>query len=129
MMELAAEAEARTGDCDVFTFDADRVQRARDAIWPEPELEAVADLLKLAGSPARLRVLLSLAIGELCVCDLAQVLGLSVSATSNQLQALRRAGLIKFRKSGKLAFYSLQRPEVLELVTQARALATAEGRR
>jgi len=129
MMERVAEAELRAGDCEVFTFDVDRVERARQALWADSELEAVADLLKLAGSPARLRILLSLAIGELCVCDLAQVLGLSVSATSNQLQTLRRAGLIKFRKSGKLAFYSLRRPELLELVTQARAMATAAGER
>ena len=60
--------------------------------------------------------------------ELAQVLGLSVSATSSQLQMLRRAGLIKFRKSGKLAFYSLRRPELLELITEARELAAAGER-
>ena len=129
MLEPATQTSAEEGDCEVFTFDANRVQRAREAAWPTEELEAVAGLLKLAGSPARLRVLLSLTLGELCVCDLAQVLGLSVSATSSQLQMLRRAGLIKFRKSGKLAFYSLRRPELLELITEARQLAAAGERR
>jgi len=128
MLEQATDRSANDGDCEVFTFDAERVRRAHEAAWPPEELEAVADLLKLTGSPARLRVLLSLTLGELCVCDLAQVLGLSVSATSSQLQMLRRAGLISYRKSGKLAFYSLRRPELLELITGARELA-ATGKR
>lgn len=124
MMERLVEAEPGAGDCEVFTFDVNRVESARRALWANSEFEATADLLKLAGSPARLRILLSLAVGELCVCDLARVLGLSVSATSNQLQTMRRAGLIKFRKDGKLAFYSLRRPKLLELVNQAHEMAT-----
>ncbi|RLB54446.1 MAG: transcriptional regulator [Deltaproteobacteria bacterium] len=123
MLESLVSASDKGADCEVFTFDVARIQRARAALWAEPEIVAVTDLLKLAGGPARLRVLLALAVDELCVCDLAQVLGLSVSATSNQLQALRRAGLIGFRKSGKLAFYSLRRHELLDLVSQARAIA------
>ncbi|MEQ9075799.1 MAG: hypothetical protein RLP09_18225, partial [Sandaracinaceae bacterium] len=77
MMERVAEADLRAGDCEVFTFDVDRVEGSRQDLWADSELEAVADLLTPAGSPARLRSLLPLAIGELCVCDLAQVLGLS----------------------------------------------------
>lgn len=127
-MERLGHVPDGEGDCEVFTFDAARVERAREATWANAEVEAVAELLKLAGSPSRLRILLALAVGELCVCDLAQVLGLSVSATSNQLQVLRRARLIEFRKSGKLAFYSVRRPEFLGLVTQARALATDGAR-
>lgn len=88
----------------------------RDAMLPDDLVQAVADIFKALSHPTRVRVLRALAMEELCVCDLAQVLSLSVSATSHQLRALRAMRLVRFRMDGKLAYYSLRDPFVRALL-------------
>lgn len=67
----------------------------------------VANLYGALADPSRLKILLALSRGELCVCDVSHVVGLSVSATSHQLRLLRNLGLVTFRNDGKMAYYSL----------------------
>ena len=107
---------ASEGCCEVLFVDQDRVQRVRDAMLPDELVQAVADIFKALSHPTRVRVLRALAMEELCVCDLAQVLSLSVSATSHQLRALRAMRLVRFRMDGKLAYYSLRDPFVRALL-------------
>jgi DNA-binding transcriptional ArsR family regulator len=75
----------------------------------------VADALKVLAHPGRLRVLQALEGRELCVCDLAHVLGISFSGTSQQLRELRRLGAVDFRAQGKLAYYRIGDPFWLNL--------------
>lgn len=71
-------------------------------------LETFADLLALAGNSQRLRILYLLhAHKEMCVCDLAEVLGLTVSAVSQHLRKLRDRNIVKSRRQGQTIFYSL----------------------
>lgn len=104
------------GCCDVYYVDEDRVARVRAAMLPVDLLEQVADTFKVLAHPTRVKILRALAAEELCVCDLAQVLGLSISATSHQLRSMRTAKLVRFRMAGKLAYYSLRDPFVAALL-------------
>ncbi len=74
---------------------------------PDEVVQDVADTFKVLAHPTRVRIVRALVLGELCVCDLAEVVGLSISATSHQLQMMRRAGLLRHRSEGKQVFYRL----------------------
>jgi ArsR family transcriptional regulator len=89
---------------------------------------AVAELFAVLADPSRSRILHLLAISEreLCVCDMALVLGMSVSALSHQLRALRERGAVSRRKSGRMGYYRLVDEHLRRLVLDA-AVHVAEG--
>jgi DNA-binding transcriptional ArsR family regulator len=93
-----------------------RVARAREQAVPERELERLALTYKLLGDPTRLKIVLGLAGGEMCVCDLAAYLGLSESAVSHQLRKLRDLALVKRRRRGQVLYYALDDEHVTELL-------------
>jgi ArsR family transcriptional regulator len=75
-----------------------------------PETEIIgelSDIFKVLGDPTRLRIVSALGVDELCVCDLSNLLGSSISAVSHQLRILRNLKLVKHRKKGKMVYYSL----------------------
>lgn len=81
---------------------------------------ALADTFRLLGDPTRVRLLDALAAGELCVCDLATLLGATVSAVSHQLRLLRGLRLVRARREGRMIFYSLDDHHIHDLLAQAR---------
>jgi DNA-binding transcriptional ArsR family regulator len=81
---------------------------------------AIAGVFKLLGDPTRVRLVDTLTHGERCVCDLATLVGLSESAVSHQLRLLRAAHLVRVRRAGRLAFYSLDDHHVVGLVHDTR---------
>jgi DNA-binding transcriptional ArsR family regulator len=83
-------------------------------------VNAVADIFKLLGDPTRVRLVDALSHGERCVCDLATLIGLTESAVSHQLRLLRGARLVRVRRTGRQAFYSLDDHHVLGLVHDTR---------
>ena len=89
---------------------------------------AVADLFSVLADPSRARILHLLAVSkhELCVCDIALVLGMSVSALSHQLRALRERGAVSRRKAGRIVYYRLVDDQIRRLVLDA-ALHVAEA--
>ena len=101
--------------CEVEFFDPKMVAIARDKMLPAPQIDDIAAVYQCLGHPTRVKILHSLFLGELCVCDLAQILGLSVSAVSHQLRLLRTQRLVKFRKDGKMAYYSIDDEHVRSL--------------
>ena len=70
-------------------------------------LDSLANLFKIFGDKTRIKILCFLLETELCVCDIAALVNMSVSAVSHQLKTLKQAELIKYRRSGKTVFYSL----------------------
>nr|WP_041276485.1 metalloregulator ArsR/SmtB family transcription factor [Desulfosporosinus acidiphilus] len=82
------------------------------------QAEDLAELFKTLADPTRVRIIDALAKTELCVCDLAELLNLSQSATSHQLRVLRSNKLVKFRREGKMVYYSLDDDHVLGLYSQ-----------
>ena len=82
-------------------------------------LHASVDSLKALAHPVRLRILSLLRGGELCVCQLTEVVGLAPSTVSEHLTLLRRAGAVVERKEGKWVFYALKRGAAMESLCQA----------
>ena len=97
----------KDGVCEVDYVDAVRVKAAVSAMPDDSVLRSAAEAVKTLAHPLRVKVLLALEGRELCVCDLSQVLGLSMSGTSQHLRELRRVGAIDFRTEGKLVYYTV----------------------
>lgn len=85
-----------------------------------PTVEAISQAFRLLGDPTRVRLVDALTHGERCVCDLASLVGLTESAVSHQLRLLRGARLVRVRRSGRLAFYSLDDHHVVGLIHDTR---------
>ena len=102
--------------CDVRTIHLDRVIRARQEAVPGPLLERLAMVYKILGDPTRLKVVMALKSGEMCVCDLAAFAGVSESAISHQLRRLREMALVKHRRDGQTLYYSLDDRHVSDLI-------------
>ncbi|MGD9939656.1 MAG: ArsR/SmtB family transcription factor [Clostridia bacterium] len=96
------------------------VREAKAAEATPAELAGLAELFRLYADPTRLRILDALGTGELCVCDLAAVLGMTQSAVSHQLATLRHARLVRTRKDGKVVYYTLDDGHVGGIVDLAR---------
>lgn len=93
--------------CEVEIVDEKKVIEAKEKIANTKQILLMADIFKLLGEPTRLRIVLSLINSELCVCDLAAAIDTNVSTVSHQLRLLRNARLVKYRKEGKMVFYSI----------------------
>jgi DNA-binding transcriptional ArsR family regulator len=102
--------------CLVRMVHLDRVARAREEAIPDQDLERLALIYKALGDPTRLRMVMALRRGEMCVCDLAALLNLSESATSHQIRRLRDLALVKSRRDGQILYYSLDDHHVDELI-------------
>jgi len=102
--------------CDVRTIHLDRVIRAREEAISGPFVERLALTYKLLGDPTRLRIVMALKSGEMCVCDLAAFVGVSESAVSHQLRRLRDLALVKPRRDGQALYYSLDDKHVSDIV-------------
>lgn len=100
----------KDGICEVDCVDHPYVQGALAVLPSERALRDTASAIKALANPNRLRILWALEGRELCVCDLAQVLAMSFSGTSQQLKALRELGAIDYRTEGKLVYYTLTDP-------------------
>jgi DNA-binding transcriptional ArsR family regulator len=104
--------------CDVFHIDPARVAHLRGALIAEPSVLSLAETFRVLGDPTRVRLLDALSHGELCVCDLATLLGLSESATSHQLRLLRTLRLVRARRAGRMVFYALDDRHIVTLFKQ-----------
>lgn len=81
------------------------------------EILTLSEMFKLFADNTRLRIICSILNTELCVCDLCELLGLNQSTVSHQLQLLRNAKLVKYRKEGKQVFYSLQDEHIEKIIS------------
>jgi DNA-binding transcriptional ArsR family regulator len=104
---LEKEKPKVSADCSSYVVHAERVEAARSAAVDPRLLGELEDLFKVFADATRLRILGALAGGELCVCDIGAVLGMSQSAVSHQLAVLRAARMVAFRREGKTVYYRL----------------------
>lgn len=100
-------------DCDVIHEDI--VKRVRGAMPEDKDFYGLANLYKMFSDKTRVRILWSLSREDMCVCDLAVLLGMTKSAISHQLKSLRLANLVKYDKQGKVVFYSLADDHVKDI--------------
>jgi ArsR family transcriptional regulator, lead/cadmium/zinc/bismuth-responsive transcriptional repressor len=105
--------------CNVRLVDPERVAGVNARMPAEEAVVDTADVFSLLGDPRRLKLLVALLDGELCVCDLAAVTGLSESATSHALRLLRAHRVVAVRRDGRMAYYRLDDAHVRMLVDLA----------
>jgi DNA-binding transcriptional ArsR family regulator len=109
----------KTNDvCEVVCVNTRAVGRAKKHMPAPDQVARVAETFAALGDPTRVRILAALATTELCVCDLAALLGMTLSAVSHQLRLLRHLGLVKYRKEGRLAHYALDDEHASEMLSQ-----------
>lgn len=104
--------------CSYLCVHQDTVDRVLEAMPQDVALYDLAELFKVFGDSTRIRILYALFEAELCVCDLAQLLGMTQSAVSHQLRVLRAAHLVVPRRDGKAVFYSLADHHVRSILAQ-----------
>ncbi len=104
---VAQETEGPEDVCEVEFVDQARVDSVRKRLKPDAVFFSLAETFRVLGDPTRTKILFALAQEELCVCDLSNLLGLSQSATSHQLRILRNLRLVKYRREGRIVYYSL----------------------
>jgi DNA-binding transcriptional ArsR family regulator len=90
--------------CDIFCFNEKKVSFLKQEIQG---IDGLAPLFKALADPTRLKVVYALSLDELCVCDVANIIGSTVAAASHHLRLLKNLGIAKFRREGKMVFYSL----------------------
>ena len=104
--------------CGFLHVHEDKVAQVRGLLPDEDALNRLAELFKVFGDGTRVRILYVLFEEEVCVCDIARLLGMTQSAVSHQLRILKQARLIKGRREGKTVFYSLADDHVRTLLHQ-----------
>lgn len=115
----AASPAALADACDApHLGPRDTVLRQRLLMSPDA-VRDVAETFRILGDPTRIRILDALSTGELCVCDIAAIAGITDSAVSHQLRLLRGMRLVRTRRSGRLVFYELDDHHIIELLRQA----------
>ena len=115
-VEPRTEVSPDEGVCEVEAVNAAAVQAALRSRAADEDVDRLAEMFAILGSPTRLRLLEALAERELCVCDLAAVAGVSQSAVSHHLRLLRQLRMVSFRKEGRMAYYRLNDEHVVEII-------------
>lgn len=112
------EKEREFDCCDSREVHEELLSIVREKLPAEEQLYDLAELFKIFGDSTRMRILFVLFEAEVCVCDLAAALNMTVSAVSHQLKILKQSKLIKSRREGRSVFYSLADEHVRTIVSQ-----------
>ena len=104
--------------CDFIHAHEEIVERVRGQLPGEDTLYDLTELFRIFGDSTRVRILYVLFEAEMCVCDIAALLGLTQSAVSHQLRVLKNSRLVKFRREGKTVFYALADGHVRRIIAQ-----------
>lgn len=113
--------------CDVSEVDPRRVADVRASLIGDREASDLAETFRVLGDPTRVRIVDAISRGELCVCDIAAVVGQSESAVSHQLRLLRGMRLVRSRRQGRMVYYALDDQHILDLFEQGRRHIREEG--
>lgn len=112
--EIISEAPT----CELIHAHPEEIEKIRGKMPDDDTLIDLAELFKVFGDSTRIKILSALSCKELCVCDLSTAVGMSVSAVSHQLKILKNAELVRFRRDGKIVFYSLADDHVNTILKQ-----------
>ena len=105
--------------CGYYEIHRDRIAVAVESLPPQDTISGLSDFFKVLGDETRMRILLSLEGGEMCVCDISEALGMTMSAVSHQLRVLRDANLVKNRREGRVMYYRLCDDHVRTIIETA----------
>ncbi|ADU28477.1 MULTISPECIES: ArsR/SmtB family transcription factor [Bacillaceae] len=102
--------------CEIYIYDEEKVNRIQDDLQTV-DISSVAHMLKAIADENRAKITYALCQDEeLCVCDIANIVGITVANASHHLRTLHKQGVVKFRKEGKLAFYSLDDEHIKQIM-------------
>ncbi|MCF6093020.1 metalloregulator ArsR/SmtB family transcription factor [Microaerobacter geothermalis] len=123
-VEVAYRSPGADDECETFIYDPQRVERRKRQLH---RTEGLAPLFKALADDTRLKIIYALSQeSELCVCDVATIIGSTNATASHHLRLLKNMGLAKYRKEGKMVFYSLQSQHVHHLIQEALGLKGKE---
>ena len=105
--------------CDEHEPHSELLLERKGKMPEESTLYDLSDFFKILGDSTRVSILFAIDAGPLCVCDIAELLGMTKSAVSHQLKVLRQANLVRYKKSGKNVFYSLADDHVRDIIEKA----------
>ncbi len=111
-------SKIKADGCDCTIIHEDVVNRVGKNMPKEESLYDLAELFKVFGDTTRIKILYALFAAEMCVCDIAVLLNMTQSAISHQLRVLKQARLVKYRKEGKVVYYTLDDEHVKEIFDQ-----------
>lgn len=106
--------------CEINIIHEDRVNNAKKVMPKDDLIYDLAEFFKVFADSTRMKIIYALMEGELCVCDIAAIVGTTQSAISHQLRILKQAKLVKYRKEGKVVYYSLDDEHISEIVKKGR---------
>ena len=115
---MALSEENLIERCGFLNVHQDTVDKVLRELPDDETLYDLAEVFKVFGDSTRIKILYALFEAELCVCDIAQLLGLSQSAVSHQLRVLKASRLVKPRREGKTVFYALDDDHVRKIIAQ-----------
>ena len=104
--------------CEIQFVDEQKVKIVRKAMKSAETVSLLAETFKILGDSTRIKIAFALSKEELCVCDIANLLGVSQSAVSHSLRTLRQMKLVKFRREGKIAYYTLDDDHIAHLLDE-----------
>lgn len=116
-------------DCDAEHLDPNATEARRRRLIGPDAVQALADTFRILGDPTRVRILDVLASGELCVCDIAELVGMSESAVSHQLRLLRGMRLVRPRRAGRQVYYTIDDQHIISLFQQGLRHVTEDRQR
>lgn len=108
----------KADSCEELCTHEENINTVKAAMITDEDARQLSDLFKVLGDSTRVRIIQALSNCELCVCDIAEAIGMTQSAVSHQLRLLRSMRLVKYRKDGKSAVYSLDDDHILILFKQ-----------
>lgn len=112
------EAQSVAATCDIPCFKGELVAKLRDELSNDDAFQETSVLFAALADRTRLKILYALRKGdELCVCDVAHVLGMSISSASHHLRKLRDLRILGYRNDGKMAYYSIRDKTAAKVVT------------
>jgi ArsR family transcriptional regulator len=120
-MSNSADFEEPAPSCDVFAIDRKRIEAVARRTIDLAAASALADTFRMFGNTTRVRIVDALRLSEMCVCDLAVLLNMKISAVSHQLALLKKHHIVKGRRDGKMMYYSLDDDHVRTLFKQGLA--------
>ena len=107
--------ENKSESCSCNVIHKEVVENVKNKLPKEETLYDLAELFKVFGDSTRIKIICSLFESEMCVCDLSVLLDISQSAISHQLRVLKSARLVKFRRAGKVIYYSLDDEHIKQI--------------
>jgi ArsR family transcriptional regulator len=117
-MSTRSDVRADRDTCDVIHIHPQQLAALRGRLVGLDDASELAETFRTLGDPTRVRMLDALSQSELCVCDLATLVGMTESAVSHQLRLLRNLRLVKPRREGRMVFYSLDDRHIITLFRQ-----------